>query len=137
MSHSFGLRSALVALTALAGVGLSSAAQAETCAISFSVLKGGWFIGASAGSGTLRCKGRTYPISIGGLSAGLVFGASETSFHGRATYLRTPYDVAGVYGAAGAGGAVIVAGRSSRCATTRARCSICRAGRSVCRSIST
>jgi hypothetical protein len=52
--------------------------------------------------------GRRYPISIGGLSAGLVFGASETRFHGTVSNIRSPYDVAGVYGAAGMGGALIV-----------------------------
>jgi hypothetical protein len=100
------IRTALAALTALAGVSFASAAQAETCAISFAVLKAGWFIGGSGGSGTLRCGNRAYPITIGGISAGFVFGASETRFHGRASYLRSPYDVAGVYGAAGAGAAV-------------------------------
>jgi hypothetical protein len=108
MSHSPAIRACLAALTVLAAATFSTAAQAETCAISFSVLKGGWVIGASGGSGVMRCKGRSYPISIGGLSAGLVFGASETRFNGRATFARSPYDVAGVYGAAGAGGAVIV-----------------------------
>jgi hypothetical protein len=106
MSYSTGFRSALAALTALAAVSLSSAAQAETCSISFAVLKAGWFIGGSGGSGTLRCGNRSYPISIGGISAGFVFGASETRFHGRASFPRSPYDVAGVYGAAGAGAAL-------------------------------
>ena len=106
MFHSPGMRSTFAALTVLAGVALSSAAQAETCSISFRVLKGGWVIGASGGSGALRCHGKTYPISIGGLSGGFVFGASETSFSGRATFSGSPYNVAGVYGAAGAGGAV-------------------------------
>jgi len=106
MSHSSTIRSALAVVTVLAGIGFSSAAQAGTCAISFSVLKGGWVIGASGGSGTLRCGNHSYPISIGGISAGFVFGASETRFNGRATFAHSPYDVAGVYGAAGAGAAV-------------------------------
>lgn len=109
MSHSTGIRSAIAALAVLAGVGFSSGAQASgSCSISFSVLKGGWVIGASAGRGVMRCPGRSYPITIGGLSAGLVFGGSETRFHGRAVFPHSPYDVAGAYGAAGAGGAVIV-----------------------------
>jgi hypothetical protein len=106
MSHSSALRSAFAALTALAGLGLSSAAQADTCSISFSVLKAGWFIGGSGGSGTLRCGNRGYPISIGGISAGFVFGASETRFRGSASFNGSPYNVAGAYGAAGAGGAI-------------------------------
>jgi hypothetical protein len=107
MRQPSGFRAALVALTvALAGIGLSSAARADSGTISFRVLKAGWFIGASGGSGTLFFHGRSYPISIGGLSAGLVFGASETYFHGTVNNIRSPYDVAGVYVAAGAGGAV-------------------------------
>jgi len=106
MPLSSAIRAALIALCALAGVGVSSAAHADSGSIRFSVLKGGWFIGGSGGSGTLFFQGRSYPISIGGLSAGLVFGASETTFRGTVSNIRTASDVAGVYGAAGAGGAV-------------------------------
>ncbi|MBC7579737.1 hypothetical protein [Tardiphaga sp.] len=101
------LRNALVAATlALAGLGASSAARADSGTIRISVLKGGWFIGASGGSGTLTFRGRTYPLSIGGLSAGLVFGASQTYLSGRVSNIFRPSDVAGVYGAGGAGAAV-------------------------------
>jgi len=107
MRFSSGLRTALIALTvAFAGVGLPSATHADSGNISFQVLKGGWFIGASGGSGTLFFRGRRYPISIGGLSAGFVFGASETFFHGTVSNIFSPYDVSGVYGAAGGGGAI-------------------------------
>jgi hypothetical protein len=105
MSHS-SIRIAVAAAALVAGLGISSAAQAGTCGISFSVLKAGWVIGGSGGRGVLRCPGRTYPISIGGISAGFVFGASETRFDGRATFNGSPYNVAGVYGAGGAGAAV-------------------------------
>jgi hypothetical protein len=86
----------------------TSSAFADSGTIIFTVFKGGWFIGGSAGSGTLFFHGRSYPISIGGLSVGLVFGGSETRFRGTVTNIRSPYDVAGVYGAGGAGGAVVV-----------------------------
>jgi hypothetical protein len=104
--RSFGIRTILVALAAMAGASLSSAAQADSGTIRISVLKGGWFIGASGGSGTLTFHGRRYPLSIGGLSAGLVFGAAETYLAGTVTNIRSPSDVAGVYGAGGAGAAV-------------------------------
>ena len=107
---SSGLRAALIAVTALAGAvllsALTSPAIAASGSIQFTVLKGGWFIGASGGSGTLSFGGRTYPISVGGISAGLVFGASETHFRGTVSNIRRASDVAGVYGAVGAGGAV-------------------------------
>jgi hypothetical protein len=102
-----GFRVALTALTiAVAGCGLAPAAQADSGSISFTVLKGGWVIGASGGSGTLVFHGKRYPISIGGLSAGFVFGASETNFRGTVSNIRSPGDVSGVYGAAGAGAAL-------------------------------
>ena len=100
------IRAALIALTAVAGLAASSPARAESGTIAFSVLKAGWVIGGSGGSGTLFFQGRRYPVSIGGLSAGFVFGASETNFRGEVRHIRSPYDVAGVYGAEGAGAAV-------------------------------
>ena len=107
MRHRSGFRAALIALTvACAGVGPSSTVYADGGTISFKVLKGGWVIGASGGSGTLTFHGQQYPISIGGLSYGIVFGASETFFHGTVSNIRSPSDVAGVYGAAGAGAAI-------------------------------
>jgi hypothetical protein len=107
MRLSSGFRAALIALTlAFAGGGLSPAAYADGGTISFQVLKGGWVIGASGGSGTLIFHGQRHPISIGGLSAGFVFGASETYFHGSVSNIRSASDVAGIYGAAGAGAAV-------------------------------
>jgi hypothetical protein len=106
MRFSSMLRASLLALVALAGAGFASPTYADSGTIRISVVKGGWFIGASGGSGTLTFRGRQYPLSVGGLSAGLVFGASQTSFTGRVTNIRGPSDVAGVYGAAGAGAAI-------------------------------
>jgi hypothetical protein len=100
------LRLALVAALALAGASVSSAALADSGTIRINIIKGGWFIGASGGSGTLTFRGRTYPLSIGGLSAGLVFGASQTYMSGRVSRINSPRDVAGVYGAGGAGAAI-------------------------------
>jgi hypothetical protein len=110
MGLSSRFRTALFALTAVVGVGVASliatSAYADSGRINFTVLKAGWVIGGSGGSGTLHFHGRRYPISIGGISAGFVFGASETRFRGRVSHIRRPSDVAGVYVAAGGGGAV-------------------------------
>jgi hypothetical protein len=112
MRFSSGFRAALVALFALAGAGVSSAAHADGGTIWIEELKGGWFIGGSAGSGTLIFHGRHYPLSIGGLSAGLVFGGSVTRLYGYVSNIRSPWDVAGVYGGAGAGAALVVGARA-------------------------
>jgi len=106
MRLSSGFRNAFLVLATLAGVGFASSARADNCSIQFEVLKAGWVIGGSGGSGTLFCQGRSYPIRIGGLSAGFVFGGSATRFRGSVSNIRSPYDVAGVYGAVGAGAAV-------------------------------
>ena len=116
MRLSSGFRAALVALLALSGVSVSSAAYADSGSISIRVVKGGFFVGASGGSGTLTFQGKRYPLSIGGLSAGLVFGASEARLSGRVSNIRRASDVAGVYGAAGAGAAV---GAGARVITLR------------------
>jgi hypothetical protein len=106
MRFSTKLRTAAVALVALAGVSIATSASADTGSIRFSVLKAGIVIGGSGGSGTLTFQGKRYPVSIGGLSYGFTFGASQTNFHGRVSNIRRPQDVAGVYAAAAAGAAV-------------------------------
>ena len=83
-----------------------SPAQAESGRIQFTVVKAGVVIGGSGGSGTLYFHGRTYGLSTGGIDYGLVFGGSKTVLHGRVSNIYHPSDVAGVYGAAGAGLAV-------------------------------
>jgi hypothetical protein len=87
-------------------VTVSAVAHADEGTVRIRVIKGGWFIGASGGSGVLTFHGRHYPLSIGGISAGLVFGAAETWLIGRVSNIYRPSDVAGVYGAGGAGAAV-------------------------------
>ncbi|MGA2568715.1 MAG: hypothetical protein ABSF41_18040 [Pseudolabrys sp.] len=111
MRLSRGLRAASIALTLLAGAAAFGAARADSGTIRFALLKGGWFIGASGGDGALFFRDKVYPVSVGGLSAGLVFGASRTSFHGTVTHIRSPYDVTGVYVAIGGGAAVGAGGQ--------------------------
>ncbi|TIS17489.1 MAG: hypothetical protein E5X10_03420, partial [Mesorhizobium sp.] len=79
---------------------------ADSGTIRFSIYKAAFFIGGAGGEGTLTFRGRNYPISIGGISGGLAFGASKTYFKGTVRHIRRARDVAGVYGAAGGGGAL-------------------------------
>ena len=97
-------RMALIALVAF--VGLSSASYADSGTVTLTIYKGGWIIGGSGGGGSLYFHGRDYPLSTGGLDYGLVFGGSKTVLHGRVSNIWRPSDVAGVYGAAGAGLAI-------------------------------
>ena len=102
-------RAALIALVAL--VGLAPASYADTGTVRLTIYKAGWIIGGSGGGGTLYFRGRTYRLSTGGLDYGLVFGGSKAVLHGTVRNVKRPSDVAGVYGAAGAGLAV---GRGAR-----------------------
>src|SRR5262245_66508697 len=107
------LRGALVALIALFGIGLHNA-RADSGTITLTIFKAGWIIGGSGGSGTLDFRGRSYPLGVGGLDYGLVFGGSKTILRGRVKNIQRASDVAGVYAAAraglagGAGGRAIV-----------------------------
>jgi hypothetical protein len=104
MKLSSAIRAALIALT-VTGAGLTTV-YADSGSIRFNVIKAGFVVGGSGGTGTLVFHGRPYPISIGGVSYGFTFGASSTDFIGEISNIRTPFDVNGVYGAAGAGIAV-------------------------------
>jgi hypothetical protein len=99
-------RTMAIALMALASLGFVSAAHADSGTIRFAVYKAGFFVGGSGGEGTLTFRGRKYRVSIGGVSAGLVFGASKTYYRGTVRHIRRASDVTGIYGAAGGGGAI-------------------------------
>ena len=111
MNASSAIRASMLALTAFAAVALSSAARADEGTVSLTIYKAGWIIGGSGGGGTLNFQGRRYPLSAGGIDYGLVFGGSKTVLRGRVSNIVRASDVAGVYGAAGAGLAV---GRGAR-----------------------
>lgn len=101
-----GFRSGLVAIVAIAGASLvSSAAWADSGSISISIIKGGFMIGASAGSGTLTFHGQRYGLDIGGISGGLVIGAAKVQLYGSVSHISSPSDVAGAYAAVSAGAA--------------------------------
>ncbi|MBO0763793.1 MAG: hypothetical protein J2P50_04270 [Hyphomicrobiaceae bacterium] len=104
MKISSAVRTALIALVALTGS--SSASLADSGTVRLTIYKAGWIIGGSGGSGTLNFRGRTYRLSTGGLDYGRVFGGSKTVLHGTVRNINRPSDVAGVYGAAGAGLAI-------------------------------
>jgi hypothetical protein len=111
MKMSSAIAAALAALTAFAGATLCSAAHADEGTVALTIYKAGWIIGGSGGSGTLNFRGRRYALSTGGLDYGFVFGGSKTVLRGRVSNIYRPSDVAGVYGAAGAGLAI---GRGAR-----------------------
>ena len=98
-------RGIFIALIALFAVGVQDA-RADNGSITLTVYKAGWIIGGSGGHGTLTFRGKHYSLSVGGIDYGLIFGGSKSVLHGRVSNISRASDVAGVYGAAGAGLAV-------------------------------
>lgn len=86
---------------------------ADSGTVRFRVVKAGFIFGAGGGSGTLVFHGRSYPLSIGGLSVGTI-GAASADVVGRAHNLRRPQDIAGTYTAVGAGVAIAGGGTAAR-----------------------
>ncbi len=102
-------RSRRIVQLALAGLlvsGVATSAQAETGAVRVVFTKGGFIIGVGGGHGVLTFRGRHYPFRVSGMSIGATIGASTTNLVGHALNIRSPGDIAGNYGAIGAGGAL-------------------------------
>jgi hypothetical protein len=103
--HLTKLRTIIITLAAmLAGL---SPASADGGTVRISFLKAGFVIGGAVGEGTLNFQGRSYRLSVGGISYGFTFGGSQTYLRGRVSNIYHPSDIEGVYGAAGAGATVI------------------------------
>ncbi len=95
-----------LALAGLLVSGMATSAQAETGAVRVVFTKGGFIIGVGGGHGVLTFRGRHYPFRVSGMSIGATIGASTTNLVGHALNIRSPGDIAGNYGAIGAGGAL-------------------------------
>jgi hypothetical protein len=83
----------------------STQSYAASGTVQLKVTKVGFIVGVGGGSGTLHFQGRTYRLSVGGVSAGTI-GAAGANLVGTATNLGTAADIAGTYSAAAASVAV-------------------------------
>jgi hypothetical protein len=108
------LHTTIAALAATALIaGLASTASAASGTVNLTVAKGGFIIGGSSGSGTLRFKRRTYPLVISGMSGGFTIGGSEARLTGRIANIRRPTDIEGPYSSATGGAAIGYQGQQS------------------------
>lgn len=98
----------IILLGFLGMAGFSTATYAESGAVNIVFTKGGFIVGVGGGRGVLTFRGKRYRFALSGMSVGFTVGASSTRLVGRALNLRRPSDLAGSYGAAGAGGALAV-----------------------------
>jgi hypothetical protein len=104
---------AAVAAMLLAFAVAAPQARAETGIVQISGGSAGFIVGVGGGQGTLRFRGKTYPLSVGGMSIGTI-GVAQSDLVGRAYHLRRPSDIAGTYTSVGAGIAVAGGGRVAR-----------------------
>ena len=98
------LQAAVLAL--LLSLTATRSSQAETGAVRVVFTKGGFIVGVGGGRGVLTFRGHHYPFRVSGMSFGATIGASTTDLVGRALNMHSPGDIAGNYGAIGAGGAL-------------------------------
>jgi hypothetical protein len=102
---------AFVAAAALIGLAATSTQSfAQTGHVRLHIVKAGFIVGVGGGSGTLRYEGRTYRLSVGGIGLGSL-GVAGVDLAGTASNLRSASDIAGTYGAAGAGATFVGGGQ--------------------------
>jgi hypothetical protein len=112
-------RALVVSAVGLATGAFLAPAEAATGSVALHIASAGFIFGVTGGSGTLTFRGRQYPLSIGGISAGALIGVSATDLIGTASNLHAPGDIAGIYSAVGAG--MSVAGGRSAAQLSNAR----------------
>jgi hypothetical protein len=106
----FGLNRLLRFATLLTVVALlltvSTQCFAQSGRVQLRIVRAGFIIGGGGGSGVLTFRGRRYPLSVGGVGIGSL-GVAVVNLVGVARNLHRPSDIAGTYGAAGAGAAFV------------------------------
>ena len=88
---------ALIACAATLFHAAPASAAAADGKISFEIYKASFIGGISGGSGTLTFKGKSYPLSIGGVSLGASIGLSKAELVGEVLNLKSAADIAGIY----------------------------------------
>jgi hypothetical protein len=110
----------LVCLLAVAGfIYQSRPAAAQTASIELNIGKITFLVGGSGGYGQLHVGNRTYPLTVGGITAGATISFSRADLVGTVFNLQSVYDIEGIYtagtaGLAAAGGASFVSLTNSK-----------------------
>jgi hypothetical protein len=84
--------------------------QAQSGTVRLHIVKAGFIVGVGGGSGTLHFQGHSYPLRIGGIGIGSL-GVAAVDLSGTASNLHRASDIAGTYGAAGAGATFVGGGQ--------------------------
>jgi len=102
----FGAAILAGALMMVAASTESRAQTGTTGTVRIQIVKAGFIVGVGGGKGTLTFNGKSYPLSIGGISVGTI-GVATVNLEGTARNLPTAADIAGTYGAASASVAIV------------------------------
>ncbi len=99
------VRLAIGAVSALlcAAVLAVGPAQAGSGTVAIEIYKAGFIVGVSGGKGRLTLDGKSYNLSVGGVSLGATIGASKAELIGEAENISNPSDIQGTYTAVQAG----------------------------------
>jgi hypothetical protein len=103
---------AALATAAAISFSASTPSRAETCSIRLHIVKAGFIVGVGGGDGVLVCNGHAVRLSVGGIGIGSL-GVAAVDLRGTASRVRVPSDVAGTYGAAGAGATFVAGGQAA------------------------
>ena len=108
MLHLFrGMKFAAAAvITAVLLLGTATQSHAQTGIVHLKIVKVGFIVGIGGGHGTLTYHGHVYRLNVGGVGIGSL-GIAGVDLRGVALNLNHPADIAGTYGAAGAGGTFV------------------------------
>ena len=108
MKNSQGLfvRTIVSVVLAFAVASFATPSKAETGSVRVVFTKAGFIVGVGGGRGVLTFRGHHYPFRVSGMSFGATIGASTNQLVGHALNMHAPADIAGVYNAIGAGGAL-------------------------------
>jgi hypothetical protein len=94
-------------------------AVAQTASIELNIGKITFLVGGSGGYGQLHAGNQTYPLTVGGITAGATVSFSQANLVGTVFNLQSVYDIEGIYtagtaGLAAAGGASFVSLTNSK-----------------------
>lgn len=117
--HLVGGLCSLLFVPLAVGAAEASAAAGSSGHIAFRITRAGLIVGVGGGTGTLTYLGKSYPLSIGGISLGATIGIASADFVGRVRHLRRASDIAGTYSAIGAGLAAAGGGAVARLQNSR------------------
>lgn len=102
---------AVITAAALIIAAAPTQSQAQTGTVRLNIVKAGFIVGIGGGSGVLHYNGHVYRLTVGGIRLGSL-GIAGVELVGTASNLHSASDIAGTYGAVGAGATFVGGGQA-------------------------